>query len=82
MKNSNDTFGNRTADLPACSGVPQPTAHRVPRIFREYWCIKDILYGIKFCACLLQMVKYILSILLPYPYVVLTVYYYSIIVWC
>ena len=26
MTNSNDTFGNRTRDLPACSPVPQPTA--------------------------------------------------------
>ena len=26
MKNSNDTFGNRTRDLPACSAVPQQTA--------------------------------------------------------
>jgi len=26
MKNSNDTIGNRTHDLPACSAVPQPSA--------------------------------------------------------
>ena len=26
MKNSNDTIGNRTRDLPNCSAVPQPTA--------------------------------------------------------
>ena len=26
MKNSNDTIGNRTRDLPICSAVPQPTA--------------------------------------------------------
>ena len=26
MKNPNDTNGNRTRDLPACSAVPQPTA--------------------------------------------------------
>ena len=26
MKNSSDTIGNRTRDLPACSVVPQPTA--------------------------------------------------------
>ena len=26
MKNSNETPGNRTRDLPACSAVPQPTA--------------------------------------------------------
>jgi hypothetical protein len=26
LKNSNDTIGNRTRDLPACSAVSQPTA--------------------------------------------------------
>ena len=26
MKNSNDTTGNRTCDLPTCGAVPQPTA--------------------------------------------------------
>ena len=31
MKNSNDTIGNRTHDLSACSAVPHPTAPpRVP----------------------------------------------------
>jgi hypothetical protein len=28
MKNSNDTIGNRTRDLPACSAVPQPTCKK------------------------------------------------------
>jgi len=28
MKNSNDTFGNRTRDLPVCSAVPQQTVKR------------------------------------------------------
>jgi hypothetical protein len=28
IKNTNDTIGNRTRDLPACSAVPQPTALR------------------------------------------------------
>jgi len=28
MKNSSDTFGDRTRDLSACSAVPQPTAPR------------------------------------------------------
>jgi hypothetical protein len=28
MKNSNNTIGNRTLDLPACSTVPQPTGAR------------------------------------------------------
>jgi hypothetical protein len=26
MKNSNDTIGNQTRGLPACSALPQPTA--------------------------------------------------------
>ena len=26
MRNTNDTLGNRTHDLPACSAVPEPTA--------------------------------------------------------
>ena len=31
MKNSNDTIGNRTRDLSACSAVPQSTvSHRAP----------------------------------------------------
>jgi hypothetical protein len=36
MKNSNDTIGNRTRDVPACSAVPQPTAPpRSPGNFLE-----------------------------------------------
>src|SRR5215510_10867478 len=31
MKNSNDTFGNRTRDLPVCSTVSQKLRHRVTR---------------------------------------------------
>ena len=34
MKNSSDTIGNRTRDLPTCSAVPQPTAlRRAPHLF-------------------------------------------------
>jgi hypothetical protein len=37
MKNSNDTIGNRTRDLPACSSVPQPTATRaVTNKYRKF----------------------------------------------
>jgi hypothetical protein len=32
MKNSSDTIGNRSRDLPVCSTVPQPLCHRVPHI--------------------------------------------------
>ena len=35
MKNSNDTIGNRTRDLPTCSTVPQPTAPPHTPIFRR-----------------------------------------------
>jgi len=37
MKNSNDTIGNRTRDLPPCNAVPQPTAP--PR---------DLFYNLKY----------------------------------
>jgi hypothetical protein len=30
MKNSNDSFGNRSRDLPVCSVVPQTLRYRVP----------------------------------------------------
>jgi hypothetical protein len=32
MKNSNDTIGNRSRDLPVCSAVPQPLRHRVDSV--------------------------------------------------
>ena len=35
MKNSNDTIGNRTRDLPVCSVVPQPTAPTATPIYSE-----------------------------------------------
>jgi hypothetical protein len=39
MKNSNDTTGNRTRDLSACSAVPQPTAPpRAPPQSLVYFC--------------------------------------------
>ena len=34
IKNFNDTIGNRTRDLPACTAVPQPTA--LPRASLKY----------------------------------------------
>jgi hypothetical protein len=30
MKNSSDTMGTRTRNLPVCSAVPQPLRHRMP----------------------------------------------------
>ena len=57
MKISNDTIGNRTRDLPACSAVPQPQLlHRVPYpLFRfrvknpglfnfVWWCRVCVIY--------------------------------------
>jgi len=35
MKNSSDTIGNRTRDLPTCSAVPQPTV--LPRAPNQQW---------------------------------------------
>ena len=52
MKNSNDTIGNRTRDLPACSAVPQPTAptrtpHKNVSHFNYLgWGVKGALYRI------------------------------------
>ena len=44
MKNSNDTIGNRTRDLPTCSAVPQPTAlRRAPKQNRTNYFKKKIL---------------------------------------
>jgi hypothetical protein len=37
MKNSNDTIGNRTRDLPTCSVVPQSTA--LPRVAEVVKCV-------------------------------------------
>jgi hypothetical protein len=37
MKNSNDTIGNRSRDLPVCSAVPQSLRHqRAPCILIVY----------------------------------------------
>jgi hypothetical protein len=45
IKNSNDTIGNGTRDLPACSAVPQPTALSVPQcmtLIVFHVCIREI----------------------------------------
>jgi hypothetical protein len=36
MKNSNDTIGNRSRDLPDCSAVPQPLRYRVPHTLNKH----------------------------------------------
>jgi hypothetical protein len=42
-KKSNDTIGNRTRDLPACSAVPQPTAPtRVgDKVVKTIWSMRE-----------------------------------------
>jgi len=39
MKKSNDTIGNRTHDLPACSAVPQPTVLPHAPLKEKVWYI-------------------------------------------
>jgi hypothetical protein len=42
MKNSSDSIGNRTRDLPACSAVPQPTAPpRAPKLIQIHYTYKE-----------------------------------------
>jgi hypothetical protein len=54
MKNSNDTIGNRTSDLPACSARPQPIAPpRAPVFIGSDYnymnpCFESVLLG-SFC---------------------------------
>ena len=59
MKNSNDTIGNRTRDLLACSAVPQPTAPPRAPTYKVYLnLIKNIKVYVKF-EILLVKVYYI-----------------------
>ena len=45
MKNSNDTIGNRTRDLPACSEMPQPTVPpRAPLQGLKLWIVQTVAY--------------------------------------
>jgi len=54
IKNSNDTIGNRTRDLPACSAVPQPTAP--PRIVICVVRLLFVLFYVLFvCKCVLPL---------------------------
>jgi hypothetical protein len=43
MENSNDTIGNRTCNLPACSAVPEPTAP-------TYASSKKCCSGLEYCC--------------------------------
>jgi hypothetical protein len=60
MKNSNDTIGNQSRDLPVCSAVPQPLRHRVPHtglnpfnfILKHFLqiCLWDVSYVRSYCS--------------------------------
>ena len=57
MKKSNDTIGNRTRDLPACSAVPQPTVppHTPSEPDKVYnflvsWLVISVFSGVSQCA--------------------------------
>jgi hypothetical protein len=50
MKNSNDTIGNRSRDLPVFSAVPQPLRHRgrlrtYRLIYTATWCVVGVELG-------------------------------------
>jgi len=56
MKNSNDTIGNRTRDLPACSAVPQPTVlPRAPFMVRAK--INKLILPLKICVGLTSTIS-------------------------
>jgi hypothetical protein len=44
MKNSSDTIGNRSHDLPVCSAVPQPLRHQVPHTWTHNteYCLRSL----------------------------------------
>jgi hypothetical protein len=59
MKNSNDTIGNRTRDLTACSAVPQPIEPPIKglvyKTLKEYNCIaKNRLFNIFYTTLLIE----------------------------
>jgi len=60
MENSNDTIGNRTRDLPACSAVPQPTA---PETFGML-SLNFLVYYIRHDSTCLPTLRDCLSVLL------------------
>jgi len=68
MKKSNDTIGNRTRYLPACSAVPQPTA--LPRapiyiyiyiyIYIRYISLSSLLFSLCFYIFLFYIISFTL----------------------
>jgi hypothetical protein len=57
MKNSSDTIGNRSRDLPACNAVPQPTAPPTQ-------C--SIKYNTTVLTCILRFVVYCIGFIVVY----------------
>jgi len=64
MKNSNDTIGNRTRDLLACSAVPQPTAlQRAPFTV----CVQNIImFGSKFPYTCVHTLMFFVNLMIVY----------------
>jgi hypothetical protein len=60
MKNSGDTIGNRTRDLPACSTVPQPTSPPRTPVYKIY----KILTEIQICRVSFQLLVLYAHVLL------------------
>jgi hypothetical protein len=60
MKNSSDTIGNQTCDLPVCSAVPQPLRHHMPH--------NALVLNINVCVqCIaLKVPVVVLHLLLPF----------------
>jgi len=52
MKNSSDTIGNQTCDLPACSAMPQPTAP--PHTPEKLMC-PEIIYNVNLSAHTMEL---------------------------
>jgi hypothetical protein len=52
MKNSNETIGNRTRDLLACSAVPQPIAPPRASVIQMYVEIFKLQYDFKWSKTL------------------------------
>ena len=82
MKNSSDTIGNRTRDLPPCSAVSQPTVPpRVPTKKEkeyQYYCHKATYINLHKYRKLnntirmpLQLTRFIDSVIFTYPFPIL-----------
>ena len=83
MKNCNDTIGNRTRDLRACSSVPQPTGPpRTPNLvvyilLLLVCCIivhTDIIYKLIYSISLVVLIQ---SVVLYYTTYVIICFKYS-----